>query len=430
MRFIYWIVLFCAVLFKPLYALDIKQWHTEKGANVLFVQANDLPIIDIRISFKAGSSRDSNAFGISRLTSALLVEGTGDLSAEDIAIKMESVGAQLGHDSLKDMAFTSLRLLSDTKNRSEIIDLFARVTAKPSFPQDAINRDRVSMITSIDNRKNNIAEVTADAFNKAIYSGHEYEVGFHGRKASLEAVTQSDLFAFHQKYYVAKNASIAIVGDLTEQQAKELSEKLTVYLAEGSAVKELSKPKQTKANIQLIDFDSTQTHIIKGMPVISRKDKDFYSLYVGNHILGGSGFGSRLMTIIREEKGLTYSVYSYFSPMESLGPFVMSMQTANHQVDEARSLLSEILNKFIDKGANQDELSKAKKNITGSFPLKIDSNNKILSYLAVIAFYNLPLSYLDDFNKEIEKVTLESIQDAFKRRVKLDQLVEIVVGPK
>nr|MBC8146388.1 insulinase family protein [Bacteroidota bacterium] len=162
MRFIYWIVLFCAVLFKPLYALDIKQWHTEKGANVLFVQANDLPIIDIRISFKAGSSRDSNAFGISRLTSALLVEGTGDLSAEDIAIKMESVGAQLGHDSLKDMAFTSLRLLSDTKNRSEIIDLFARVTAKPSFPQDAINRDRVSMITSIDNRKNNIAEVTAD----------------------------------------------------------------------------------------------------------------------------------------------------------------------------------------------------------------------------------------------------------------------------
>lgn len=414
---------------SQLYALDIKQWHTQNGAKVLFVETHDLPMIDIRMSFKAGSSRDGHLPGISRLTNALIVEGTGELSAENIADNIESVGAQLGHDSLQDMAWSSLRLLSNTPKRSDIIDLYARVTGLPSFPKDGIERDRTSMLTSLKSRKLSIGEVTGDAFNSALYKDHVYEIGSHGTEAALSAITQNNIKEFHQKYYVAKNATVAIVGDLTLQQAKQLSEDLTQYLKEGKAVDRIEPPKATTERVEFIDFDSTQTHIVQGLPVLSRKDKDYFSLYVGNHILGGSGFGSRLMSVIREEKGLSYSVYSYFSPMESKGPFQMAMQTANHQVTEARSLLDELLLEFIEKGPDADELLKAKKNITGGFALKIDSNSKIINYLAVIAFYDLPLDYLDTFNSKVEKVSIKDIKDAFKRRVKLDQMIEIVVGP-
>ncbi len=411
-------------------ALDIEQWQTKNGAQVLFVENHDLPMIDIRMTFKAGSSRDGQFPGISRLTNALIVDGTGDESAEEIALRMESVGARLGHDSLKDMAWSSLRILSQLPNRADIIDLYARVTGLPSFPKDAIERDRVSMLTGVKSRKNRISDVTSDAFNAALYKGHVYETGSHGTESSLKIIQQNDLMDFHQRYYVANNANLSIVGDLSLQQAKELADKITAYLKAGEAAQPLKAPKSTQAKTTFINFDSTQTHIVQGLPVLTRKDKDYYALYVGNHILGGSGFGSRLMSVIREEKGLSYSVYSYFSPMESNGPFQMAMQTANHQVPEARQLLDQLLNDFINDGPTEKELVKAKKNITGGFALKIDSNRKITDYLALIGFYDLPLSYLDDFNNKINDIGISDIKDAFKRRVKLDQMIEIVVGPK
>lgn len=411
------------------YALDIQKWRTDKGATVLFVQANDLPMIDIRMTFKAGSSRDGDYPGISRLTNALLVEGVDDYNAEQIAATMESVGALLGHDSLRDMAWSSLRLLSNTANKEEIIDLFARVTGAPLFPLDAIERDRTSMLTSLKSRQHQIDLVAQDALFQALYKDHVYQQGSHGTEAGLLAITQSDLKQFHQTYYVAENATIAIVGDLSLKEAKQMAFKLTTYLSRGEQAKALKKPLPTVADTQLIEFDATQTYISLGLPALTRKDDDYFSLYVGNHILGGSGFGSRLMSVIREEKGLSYSVYSYFSPMESHGPFQMAMQTANHQADEARALLRGLLTDFIKAGPTDEELLKAKKNITGGFPLKIDSNRKIVEYLALMGFYDLPLDYLASFNERVEAVTVESIQDAFARRVDLEKMIEIVVGP-
>jgi len=426
----YFVITISTLLSLNVSALDIEQWETKNGANVLFVASSDLPMIDVRMTFKAGSSRDGELYGISRLVNALIVEGTGDLSSEDVAESMESVGAQFGHDSLQDMAWTSLRLLSNLKNRDDIIDLFARSTALPSFPSDAIERDRTSMLTSLKERKNKIEEVTSDTFNEALYPEHVYKIGSHGKHETLSSIKQSDLINFHKKYYVAKNAAISIVGDLTTVQAKKLSEQLTQYLKPGEKAKRIKNPKITKAKSIFVDFDSTQTHIVQGLPVLTRSDNDYYALYVGNHVLGGSGFGSRLMSEIREKKGLSYSVYSYFTPMESQGPFQMAMQTANHQVPQARKLLDDLLIEFIESGPTEDELENAKKNITGGFPLKIDSNSKISTYLALIGFYDLPLDYLDSFNSKIEQVSISQIKDAFQRRVKLDQIIEVVVGPK
>jgi len=413
----------------PAQALDVQTWNTVNGVKVLFVESHALPIVDVRLAFKAGSSRDGELYGVSRLVSALLVEGTGDHLAEDIALTFESAGAELGHDSLRDMAWTSLRSLSDQASLDKTIDLFARVTALPSFPDDAVERDRKAMLIGLANRKNQISEVVEDAFFSHVYDGHAYEVGSHGAEQTLKAITRDDLFDFHGRYYVANNANLAIVGDLTQAQARVLADRITRYLKPGQAAPEIpAAPPASEARTIAIPFKTSQTHIKQGLPVLSRKDPDYFALYLGNHIFGGSGFSSRLMQEIRENRGLTYSVYSYFMPMENSGPFEMALQTSNDQVKEAGDLLNKMLREFIDKGPTDEEMEHAKKNITGSFPLKLDSNKKIVEYMSLIGFYDLPLDYLDNFNANIMAVTAQAIRDAFKRRVKPEQMIRIIVG--
>ena len=416
-------------LIQPAHALDIRSWETSNGVKVLFVESHELPIVDVRMTFKAGSSRDGKLYGLSRLVNSLLVEGTGKYSAEDIALTFESTGSEQSHNSLRDMAWVSLRSLSDQALLDKTSDLFARVVALPSFPQDAIDRDRQSMLVSLANRKNRIADVVEDAFFHHVYRDHAYEVGSHGSEETLKSITQQDLTDFHGRYYVAKNANLSLVGDLTMEQARQYAEQLTRYLKPGKSAEPIAqaRPVQSAKTVN-IPFKTSQTHIKQGMPILSRKDPDYYALYVGNHILGGSGFSSRLMQEIRENRGLSYSVHSYFMPMENSGPFEMALQTKNHQAEEATALLQKLLADFIDNGPNEDELDHARKNITGGFPLKIDSNKKIVDYLAVIGFYDLPLDYLDNFNANILAVTRSDIQDAFKRRVKPNNMVRIIVG--
>ena len=417
------------LLANSAYALDIESWKTKNGVKVLFVESHDLPIIDVRLAFKAGSSRDGGQFGVSRLVNALLVEGTGELSAIDIAQKFESTGAELGHSSLRDMAWVSLRSLSDKKLWEQTIDLFARVAALPSFPQDAIDRDRQSMLISLASREKEIGSVAEDAFFKELYPGHVYAIGQEGTVEGLKSITRKNLIDFHAQYYVAENATLAIVGDLTLDQAKKYANQLTQHLSEGDEAKPIEAAGMPeKGKVVTIPFKTSQTHIKMGMPLMSRKDPDYFALYVGNHILGGSGFSSRLMQEIRENRGLSYSVYSYFIPMEKSGPFQMGLQTKNHQAEEAGKLLQSMLEEFIANGATAEELEHAQKNITGGFPLKLDSNKKIVEYLSLIGFYHLPMDYLDSFNDRIMEVTLDDIQDAFARRVHADKIIRVVVG--
>jgi zinc protease len=431
-RIFKWLLIFAGVyliVFNTAFALDIKTWETSNGVKVLFVESHELPIVDVRLTFKAGSSRDGRTYGLSRLVNALLVEGTGKYTAEDIALAFESTGSQQGHDSLRDMAWVSLRSLSDEDLLEKTADMFARIVALPSFPQDAIDRDRNSMLVSLANRKTSISSVVEDAFFSHVYRGHVYEFGSHGSEESLKSITRKDLKRFHSTYYVARNTNLALVGDLTLEQAKKYAETLTRHLKPGKEADPIAAAKPAVAAKTItIPFKASQTHIKQGMPVLSRKDSDYYALYVGNHILGGSGFSSRLMQEIRENRGLSYSVHSYFQPMESSGPFEMALQTSNHQVEEAAALLQTLLADFIKEGPDEDELEHAKKNITGGFALKIDSNSKIVNNLAVIGFYDLPLQYLDSFNTNIMAVTSDDIQDAFERRVKPESMIQVIVG--
>jgi zinc protease len=188
-------------------------------------------------------------------------------------------------------------------------------------------------------------------------------------------------------------------------------------------------PVLTQATEKHINFPSTQTHIIMGQPGMKYGDPDYFPLLLGNHILGGGGVVTRLFSEIREKHGLSYSAYSYFSPRREAGPFVANLQTEAGQAGQALEVLRVTLDQFIKDGPTEAELRAAKQNLTGGFPMRMDSNRKILAYVGVIGFYGLPLDYLDQFIGRIEAVTSAQIHDAFGRRLDLTHMATILVGP-
>ena len=410
-------------------AQSIQQWQTTNGVPVLFLETHNLPIVDIRIGFRAGSSRDGKQPGISQLLNGLLIEGSGKLSAQQIALQFERAGAQLRSYSGLDIARLSLRSLSESSKLDSVVELFSRVIALPSFPLVALDRDRAASLVGLAERENRIGSLLSSTFMKNLYAGHPYQNASVISESSLMSITQKDLAKFHTTYYVAANASLAIVGDLTIDQAKRYAEEVVRHLPVGKAAEALPAPAATRSKTIKVDFDTPQTQLRIGMPVISRHDEDYYVLMLGNHIFGGNGSNSRLMQKIREEQGLSYSVYSSLSPLEMPGPFEMGLQTSNHQLDAALDSLDQLLQVFIEKGPTEAELDLAKKNITGGFALRFDSNRKLLNQLSVMGYYRLPLDYLDQYVKKIEAITIEDIRRVFRKRIRPEHMIRVIVGP-
>ncbi|MDD1608235.1 MAG: insulinase family protein, partial [Methylococcaceae bacterium] len=273
------------------------------------------------------------------------------------------------------------------------------------------------------------AAVGGIAFSKALYGSHPYGHQTAGEIKTVAALKAADLKKFYKTYYVAANAIVVIVGDLSKEQAEQTALLLVKDLPTGKkpeALPDVVIP--TKTNQQHIEFPSTQTHVLVGLPVTYRKDPDYYNLYVGNHILGGSGLVSKLFDEVREKRGLAYSASSSFSPLLKPGPFTVSLQTRNDQTPEALDVLNKTLSDFVNQGPTEAELTAAKKNIIGGFAMRFDTNKKLANYVGMIGFYEMPLDYLDTFQQKVEETTIASISDAFKRRVNLNALQTVTVG--
>ncbi len=416
----------------------ITQWYTKNGMEVLFQRADTLPMIDFRLIFDAGGARDGSfksdkgavLAGLAKLTNGLIFEGTDKLNADQIAEQFASLGVQYGNGSYRDMAIINLRTLSYAQQRDSALNLLTGILSNAAFPDAALQRERARMLVALDYADQTPSKKASRAFYQSLYKNHPYGTPPEGTRESLRAIEQKDLQAYYKQFYVAKNVVLAIVGDLTEQQAQDYAEKISSALPEGEQVAPLPAAwQQSQATVIRENHPSTQTTVLMGQPVLKRGDKDLYPLYVGNHILGGSGFSSRLMKEVRVKRGLTYSIGSYLVPMHAQGPYQFSFTTKQSSTEEAIKLVAENLQKFIDQGPTQEELDDAKLNITGSFPLRQISNKDIVENLAVIGFYDLPLDYLEKYNAHIEAVTLEQIKSAYKRRVHPQTMATIIVGP-
>ncbi len=410
---------------------EIQNWQTKTGANVFFVEANELPIIDIQVIFDAGSARDGTHAGLAALTNSLLDEGAAGLSADQISQGFDNLGANFSGSAGYDSASVSLRSLSDPELLDPALENLARVLVKPDFPEAALTRQKNQALIGIRNKQQSPGTLAKDAFYAEVFKGHPYAAPGSGTEASITTLQRSDVVDFHKRYYVANNATIAIVGDLTKAQAQALVEQLLKELPAGEKPQPLPEVHALEKAVTVqIDHPSTQTHILVGQTGVKRDDPDYFPIYVGNHVLGGGGMVSRLFEEIREKRGLSYGASSYFSPMRVKGPFMASLQTRSDQVDEALAVLQDNINNYINNGPTKAELQAAKKNITGGFPLRLDSNSNIIAYIAMIGFYGLPNDYLETFNDKVNAVTVDEIKDAFKRRLSPDKFVTIMVGPK
>lgn len=422
-----------ALMFIPVVQVSaapvIQHWQTANGARVYFVPAPELPMVNVSVIFDAGGVRDEDKGGLSQLTSSLLSDGADNLNADQIAEHFEGLGAQFSAHADGEMATVSLRSLSKPELLQPALDVMARILRQPTFPQDSLERERKRMLIGLRQQKESPEQIAALAFDKAVYGDHPYGAPPRGTEASVNALTRDDVVKYHGRYYVARNSIVAIVGALDRAQAQVLAETLVGGLPQGEIPPPLPRVRDlSAANTITIEHPSAQTHILIGQPGISRSDPDYFTLYVGNHTLGGSGLVSRLSEEIREKRGLSYSVYSYFVPMRDRGPFTLGLQTRNEKAAEATQVVHDVLANFVAKGPTAKELHASKQNITGGFPLRIDTNKKIIGYIGMIAFYNMPLDYLDTFIANVESVTLPKIQDAFKRRVQPDKMVTVMVG--
>ncbi len=409
-------------------AVDIKHWQTSQGAQVYYVENHDLPMLDISVNFPAGSARDTaEKSGLAAVTSYMLSMGADGMNEEDITNAFADIGAVTGGDFDNDRAALSLRTL--TSEQDKALNTFTKILHHPDFPQSVLSREQARIISGLQEAATQPESIANKAFMKALYGTHPYALQGSGEIDTISKIKVEDLKQFYQTYYTAKSAVIAMIGDMSPAQAHEVAERISAGLPQTPAVEPIAPaPTTNQASELQISHPASQAHILLGQIGMKRGDPDYFALYVGNYILGGGGFVSRLTEEVREKRGLVYSVYSYFMPMAENGPFEIGLQTKKEQADEALKLVKQTVATFVSKGVTEKELKAAKDNIIGGFPMRIDSNGKILSYLSVIGFYHLPLTYLADFNQEIAKVTTKQINDAFKRRVKPENFTAVIVG--
>ncbi|MDB5990864.1 MAG: zinc protease [Herbaspirillum sp.] len=422
---------------NALAALQIQSWTLDNGARVAFVENHTIPILDVSVEFDAGARRDPAAkAGLAGLTNAMLARGIAAgsdaqaepaLSEAQILNGLADIAAQRGGGAERDRAGISVRTLADADQRDRAVQLLARLLAQPSFPEDFLRRDKARMVAGLREAGTKPEALAEKAFLKAIYGDHPYAQ--QATEASVRAITRDDLVAFHRDHYVANRAVIAMIGDVTRAQAEQIAQELTRRLPQGAAlpampeVAPVANPRE-----QRIAHPASQSHILIGMPALERGDPDFFALTVGNYILGGGGFVSRLTKEVREKRALSYSVYSGFNPMAQQGPFRIGLQTKREQTDEALKVVRDTLAAYMRDGPTPAELQAAKDNLVGGFALRIDNNRKILANISIIAYYGLPLDYLDRWTQNIEQVSIAQIRAAFARKVVLSQLSTIIVG--
>jgi zinc protease len=409
--------------------LNVQRWTTRAGARVLFVEAHELPMFDLRVTFAAGSAQDGRTPGLALMTNAMLNEGVPGKDVDAIARGFEGLGADFGNGAYRDMAVVSLRSLVDPAKREPAMALFSDVLGKPSFPAASVARIKNQLLAGFEYQKQNPSHLASQAFMTQLYGSHPYAHGSEGDARSVQAITVAQMRAFHKRAYAAGNAVIALVGDLDRTQAEALAEQVSGALPAGPALPPTPEAKAQAPATTHIEFPSKQTHLLIGQLGIARNDPDYVALTMGNQILGGGGFGTRLMTEVRERRGLAYGVSSGFSAMQAQGPFLISLQTRAPVSQGTLELVRQVLRDFLRDGPTEAELAAAKQELAGSFPLSNASNASIVGQLGSMGFYNLPPSYLEDFMTQSQQLTIEHVKNAMSRHLNADTMLVITAGP-
>jgi zinc protease len=424
--------------------IPVVQWTQSSGARVFLVESPAIAMVDVKLDFDAGARRDPvGKIGLASVTASTASQGIQARGAEPaldenaLGEAWADLGASFNASASSDRMSFSLRSLTYPDLLPKAVALAARQLGEPSFPQHVWLRDRQRMVASIKEANTRPATVAGRAFAASVYGGHPY--GNEVTEGALASISIADMQALYARVIQPCRAVVTIVGAVTRAQADALVSQLLSRLPSASSATANSAvcpafpavpevPPLTQPKDERLPFDSAQAHVLIGQPGFKRADPDFFALTVGNYILGGGGFVSRLTAEVREKRGLSYSVYSYFAPALHAGAFTIGLQTRPDQANQAVQVSRDVLAKFVAEGPTQVELKAAKDNLIGGFALRIDSNAKLLDNVANIAWNNLALDYLDTWTQQVDKVTLADIKAAFARKLQPERMVTVVVG--
>lgn len=421
-------------------ALEIETWQTSQGVKVLFVAAPEIPMVDIELTFDAGSARDlelkNGQPGLASLTASLLNSGISykksgkkvSKNEQQISAGFNNLGAQFSASANRDFATLSLRSLTRESLLNPALEQFIELASAANFPAKVFKRDQARLLQALEQQAEQPNYLANLEFWQTLYPNHPYGTPTDGTLESIAALKPKDLQAFFQEFYVLENAQIAMVGALDTARAKQIAEQIAGALPSGKKAKNLPQPDLVAAaEVKKLDFKSAQTHYLLGQIGVERGNPDYYPLFLGNHLLGGSGFGSLLMEEVREKRGLVYGVSSFFAPMKVAGPWLVNLSVENAKAGEADLVVRQTLHDFL-QGFSDEALEAIKDNIINGWPMRADSNSKTLGYISMIGFYDLPLTYVDDFPKIIKSLSKQDVLQAWQNLLDENKLINIQVG--
>ena len=419
--------------------LPIEKLDSYKGAKAYLVQTKALPMVDIEVSIDAGDRYDpAGKSGLADMVAGLMNYGVksekGVLTEAQIADEIADLGANIGLSVSGERAILRIRSLSRKDLRDRAVQLASAMLSEPTYDSKIVEREKQRTITSLLEAETKPEFVLERRFKKSVYEN--YPLADSPTIKSVAAVSVNDLVQFHKQFYRGDRMIVSIVGDVDRAQAEEIVKALLKQIpASGQPIAKLPElersPVEPLAQREIqIPFDSQQAHIAMGMTAVARNNPDYFPLLVGNYVLGGGGFVSRLMAEVREKRGLAYSVFSYFIPGKENGIFQAGLQTKSDQAALALEVMSSTTAQFIADGPTPSELLAAKANLVNGYPLRIDNNRKLLDNLSSIAWNGLPLDTMDVWTKQVEAVTLEQVNAAFKKYLAMDRMKIVVLGAK
>jgi len=405
-----------------------KRSVLSNGMVLLTSEQRALPMVAIELLIDAGSRFEpANQAGLANLTAKLLTEGTQRRNASQISDTLDFIGASLETGAGQDVATVSMTVLK--KDLSTGLDLLADVLTSANFPQPEIDRQKQAIVAAIRAGEEDPGTVAGKAFAAALFPESPYGRPVEGSEGSVKSLQRKSIQDFFSRYYRPNRTIIAVVGDVSEQEISQALERALPSWNKGVASTPPPAPAKIGAPQSLqVKKDLTQANIILGHDGVRRDHPDYYALQVMNYILGGGGFSSRAMDSIRNERGLAYSVYSYFSAEKSHGSFQFVMQTKNETAMEAIGLAQEEIRRMREQEVSDQELGDAKNYLTGSFPLRFDTNRKVAGFLAQVEYFNLGLDYPNRYNALIGKVSRADVQRVARQFLQPENLITVIVG--
>lgn len=400
----------------------------QNGMILLTSEQKALPMVTINLLIDAGSRLEApGKSGLANLTSRLLTYGTTRKSALEISETLDFIGANLSADCDQDVASVSLTILK--KDLSVGLELLAEILTGSSFPEQEIERQKQSVIATIRAREEDPGDVAQRRFLAALYPDNPYGRPVEGEEDTVNKIERIELRTFFQRYYRPNRTIAAVVGDISHQEITQALSKAFRSWDPGEPTKESPSPPATgRVRTIRVEKELTQANIVLGHEGVPRGHPDYYAIQVMNYILGGGGFSSRAMDSIRNERGLAYSVYSYFSAEKSFGTFQFVMQTKNETAHEAIRLATEEVERIRTQPVGEKELSAAKDYLTGSFPLRLDTNRKVAAFLAQVEFFRLGLEYPDLYPELIRKVSRNDVLRVAQQYLNPKNFVVVIVG--